>query len=171
VLIEYSDFECPYCAVFTREVLPGLEQAYVKTSRIQIAFRHLPLEGAHRFGLSAAQAAECATPQGKFWEMHDQLFANAPQLDDDSLRRYGAAIGLQSGAFDSCLRRRTYLEKIRAEMRDATALGIGGTPTFLIGQRQTDGRVRIASRFTGAAPFERFKAEIDKLINRVAAGS
>jgi protein-disulfide isomerase len=161
-IIEYSDFQCPYCSKFATEVFPRIDKAFVQTGQVLVAFRQLPLEAIHPFAMKAAEASECAAREGKFWEMHDRLFETPKTLDEDSVRKYALAIGLQSSAFDRCLKGdRT--AKIRADLQAAKVLGIEGTPSFLIGRLGPGGEVEVKVRLNGAQPFERFKAEIDKL--------
>lgn len=80
VLIAFSDFECPYCSRFAKDTLPVLDEKYVRTGRVRVAFRHLPIESIHPTAFKAAEASECAREQGRFWEMHDRLFDQFKQL-------------------------------------------------------------------------------------------
>ena len=108
-LIVYSDFECPFCSRFALDTWPSLEQKYVSTGKVRVAFRHLPIESIHRYALKASEAAACADQQAKFWPMHDVLFKNPKQLDDASLAKYakelkldgsGVRIGTGQGSVD-----------------------------------------------------------------------
>src|SRR5689334_12321708 len=86
-IVEYSDFQCPYCGEYAREIFPRLDSNYIKSGKVRYYFRDLPL-ASHTFALGAAQAARCAGEQGKFWEMHDHLFANQTALAPADLSRY-----------------------------------------------------------------------------------
>jgi protein-disulfide isomerase len=167
-IIEYSDFQCPYCGTVEREALPEIRKRYVDSGKVLLAFRHLPLEGIHPFALNAAQAAECAGREGKFWEMHDRLFARQGQLDDSSLRQSFSALGLGGRRFDDCLAGST-INKIRGEAKDANALAVTGTPTFLFGRTLGDGRVSVAQRLSGALPTVQFEQILDRLLESAQA--
>jgi protein-disulfide isomerase len=161
VLIQYSDFECPFCARFARDTLPGLKAAYVRTGQLLVAFRHMPLPN-HPFAHKAGEGAECAADQGKFWEMHDQLFKAPGQLDEDSLRKHARALGMDGVRFDDCLTGRKE-EKVRTDALQARSVRITSTPTFFVGSMQPDGRVKVVHRFSGAQPASAFEAAIAKV--------
>ena len=158
VLIQYADFQCPYCARFARETLPALEAKYVCTGRLLVAFRHLPLPN-HPFALKAGQASECAGNQGKFWQMHDLLFKDPSQLDDASLRSHARTLRLDGNRFDDCLAGRME-EKVRTDALQARSLRVSSTPTFFIGALQADGRVKVVQRLSGAQPAAAFESAI-----------
>jgi protein-disulfide isomerase len=160
-LVEYSDFQCPYCGVFARETLPRLEQEYVADGRIRIVFRYLPLP-IHPFAFKAAEGAECAARQGRFWEMHDQLFRNQDHLDEDSLRQYATAVGIGMARFAVCLGGEA-AERIEHDRRHASDLGFFGTPVFLVGSIQGNGRLRVNEIITGARPLAQFASALDRL--------
>lgn len=163
VVVEYSDFECPFCSSFAHTILPQLEKEYVTTGKVLFALRQLPLETIHRNARAAAEAAECADRQGKFWPMHDALFANPGKLEPVALRGYASQIGLDLRAYEACLTHAAS-RAVSEDVASATQFGVASTPTFLIGKRQPDGRVKLTSRFAGAAPFDRFRQELDKLL-------
>lgn len=169
VIIEYSDFQCPFCASFAKQTLPTLNRDYVDTGKVLMAFRHLPLESIHPFAFDAAVAAECAGEQDKFWEMHDLLFETPKELNTEKFNQYGEALQLNA-AFGECLKG-DMRKKIRAEMQSVASLGLATTPTFFIGPREADGRVRVTARISGAAPLERFEAEIDRVVERASNAS
>ena len=169
-MVIYSDFQCPFCAKFARETLPALEEQYVKTGKILIAFREYPLP-IHPFAQKAAEAALCANRQGKFWEFHDDLFANPQALDLMSLNARAAHLGLKSTDFASCLEGQT-AALVQADKTGGGTLGVAGTPTFLVGPILADGRLKVAQRFSGAKPLAEFQGILDKLVGapKVAAG-
>jgi protein-disulfide isomerase len=125
------------------------------------AFRHLPLPN-HAHAFAAASAAVCAELQGKFWEMHDRLFANAKALKDAPWRTFAGDLGLDRARFDSCLRAEGP-ETVGKDLALAQALEISGTPAFLIGTTDPGG-VRISNRIDGALPIGSFKSIIDPLL-------
>ena len=129
MLVEYGDYECPHC---------GAAHPIVKEIRrrlgngLRFAFRHFPLSRIHPHSERAAEAAEAAATQGKFWQMHDQLFEHQDALDDESLLVYAAAIGLDVGRFEHDLTAHVYLERVQADLESAVRSGAHGTPTFFI---------------------------------------
>jgi protein-disulfide isomerase len=163
VLIEYSDLQCPYCGVFARDMLPAIEKDYVDTGKVRLVFRHLPLDTLHPFARPAAESAECAGRQGKFWEMHDRLFADQHALDAGGLSASATALGLNRKAYDACMRGDA---KARVEEDAASAKGYGvtGTPAFFLGLAQEDGRVKVVQRISGAVPVAQFRIALDKLV-------
>lgn len=161
VLIEWSDYQCPYCARAQEQVLPAIEAAYIKTGRVQLAFRHNPLESIHPHAAKAAEAALCARRQGRFWEMNTELFRASKTLGDAALTRHATAVGLDVSAFSACLQGRVTSKQVAEDAKQATELGLTGTPAFLIGRRQVDGRVRITAVLLGSRAFEVFVEAIE----------
>ena len=164
VLIVYSDFECPFCSKFAQETLPSLEKKYVSAGTLLLAFRHFPLPS-HSRALIAAEAAECAGREGKFWEMHDLLFQDRRRLADKDLRTYANRLGLDRKGFDACLLEHA-LGKVQTDVASGRALGITGTPSFFLGTLEADGRVRITRRLSGARPLPDFEAAIDSVLKQ-----
>lgn len=129
VLIEYADFQCPYCAR-AHQALTSLRQKHGE--RMTLVFRHLPLTDLHPFAGPAAQAAEAAGAQGKFWEMHDALFENQGMLDEDALPAMAASLQLDADRFRSELEGGQHSARVESDVRAAHAAGASGTPTFFI---------------------------------------
>jgi protein-disulfide isomerase len=163
VMIAFADFQCPYCGRFAREVLPELEEDYVKTGRVQLVYRHLPLPN-HSLAIPAAQAAECAGEQGQFWPMHDRLFAEGAQHDRTSLTSAAASVGIDIQRFESCFDGPNVAELVRRDAEKARSLGLIGTPSFLIGLRLPDGDVKVTRAFSGVLPADGFRAELERAI-------
>ena len=161
-MVVYSDFQCPFCGKFARETLPAIQDQYVKTGKVLLAFREYPLP-IHPFAQKAAEAALCAGRQGKFWEFHDDLFANQQALDPVSLSARAAQLGLETGPFASCLKGQT-AALVQADRTGGGPLGIAGTPTFLVGRLLADGRMKVTQRFSGAKPVAAFQAILDELV-------
>ncbi len=163
VVIQYSDFQCPYCAKFAQETLPRVVKAYVDKGKLLIAFRHLPLEAIHAEAAKAAEAAECGGLQGKFWEMHDALFRDVRQLDARTHAARASELGLDVPQFSECLQgdRAT---RVQADLADARQLGIARTPTFLFGTPRADGTVTIVQRESGALPCQLLSGIVEKLL-------
>jgi len=146
-IYEYSDFECPFCG----RVQPTVEQvlrAYPKEIRVE--FRNYPLE-IHPRAMPSAIAGVCADEQGKFWEMHDKMFANQLALSDADLARYAADIGLNISAFQTCIASDEASQKVQKDMLEAAAVGVQATPSFKVGE----------TFVRGAQPFDKFKQAID----------
>jgi protein-disulfide isomerase len=161
-VIVYSDFQCPFCGHFADTAFRELDTDYIAEGKVVFAFRHFPLSD-HNQAFAAASAAACAGRQGKFWEMHDQLFANAKTLATAPWRTFAADLGLNRAQFDSCLDKEGP-EIVRRDLALAEPLEISGTPSFLIGRVGPDGRVRVLDRVAGAVPFISFKKIIDPLL-------
>ena len=160
-VIEYSDYQCPFCGEYAREVFPRLDSDYVKSGKVRYYFRDLPLP-AHPQALPAALAARCAGEQGKFWEMHERLFANQNALGADALKQHAAALGLDAARFNDCLTAGKYRTPVVRSMASAERLRIDGTPAFLIGVLDANGEtVRVSQVLLGAKDFEEFKAVLD----------
>jgi protein-disulfide isomerase len=163
-IVEYSDFECPYCGLYEREDSPEVLKNFVKTGAVKLFFRDLPLPF-HRHAMQAARAAHCAGDQGKYWEMHDSLFANQRDLSDAALRERAKTLGLDTDKFNEWLSSDKYTEDIRKSISDAEKLGVTGTPTFFIGTISADGNeVTIKKRIAGTRPYEVFKSALDEVI-------
>ncbi|MGH7773715.1 MAG: DsbA family protein [Candidatus Binatia bacterium] len=152
-LIEFSDFQCSFCRKFWETTLPLLDKKYLQTGKVKFVYRHFAILG--KPSMAAAQAAECAGEQGKFWEYHDKLFASAGSplaFTDGRLKGYARELGLKSQAFNRCLDSGKYLKKVEGETAIAAFLGARGTPAFLL-----NGQLLV-----GAQPFEVFEAAIER---------
>jgi protein-disulfide isomerase len=163
-IIAYSEFQCPFCARFAAETMPALEAEYLAAGKAMLVFKHLPLESIHPEAFKAAESAECAGEQGRFWQMHDRLFANQRGLFEQNLRTWGAEIGLDQTRFTECLAGRM-TARVRGHMEEAREFGIGGTPAFLIGRVDGEGRVQVTDRITGARPVGDFHQVLGRLLN------
>jgi protein-disulfide isomerase len=152
--------------MFAHEVLPVLERDYISTGKVVLAFRHLPLK-IHQFALGAAVASECAGDQGKFWQMHDALFADQKALDLDSVAQRVKQENLDRPQFSSCLAAHAG-DRVERDMAAAKALQVNGTPTFFIGQIDANGRVKVEKRFSGTLPVNEFTSMMDSFV--AAAG-
>jgi protein-disulfide isomerase len=127
-IVEFADFQCPYCADAARSVNDLLAKY---PGKIRFAYRHFPLTG-HSNAFRAAEAGECAGEQGKFWEMHDILFANQTVLNEEKLFSYAAEIGLDQTKFADCMESRRTRAAIEQDLADGQKYGVIGTPTFFL---------------------------------------
>jgi protein-disulfide isomerase len=132
-------------------------------------FKHLPLEKIHSSAMRAAKAAECARAQGRFWDMHDRLFAKPKALQEPDLLERAKALDLELEEFAACLRGEM-TERVRNDLREAEELQISSTPTFLIGVVDSNARFTAKDRIAGAQPFARFKAVLDRLLSQRPGG-
>lgn len=163
VILEFSDFECPFCGVFSREVLPQIRSTYVDTGKVSFAFRHLPLSF-HAGARPAAAAATCAGRQKRFWDLHDAVFADQGMLNEPNfIGRVSSSLGLDPAAMNACVSDANVLASVQADIDAANALRITGTPTFLIGLAEPEG-VRVKHALTGARPYADFSRAIDALL-------
>ena len=161
-LVMYSDFQCPYCGRFARETLPAIQEQYVRTGKVLLAFRQFPLAN-HGFAQKAAEAAKCAGQQGKFWPFHDRLFVNQQALDVASLKDYASTVELEPNQFATCLDGQMEAS-VRTDNDGGELLGVTGTPTFVAGPMLPDGRLKVRERFSGAQPL----IEFQRILNRLA---
>ncbi len=152
MIVEFSDYQCPYC----HQVEPVIKDLLAKYGdKVSLAYRDLPLRQIHPQAQIAAEASRCAEEQGKFWEYHDQLFA-ASKLDHDSLLDYARTLKLDDKQFDSCLTAEKYKAEIDQDLREGMQAGVTGTPGFFI-----NGVV-----FSGSQPKESFAKTIDEELSR-----
>jgi protein-disulfide isomerase len=157
-VIEYADFQCPVCKRAESSVLAQIERDYVTTGQVKIEFRMFPFLGQESF--DAAQAAEAAREQGKFWEYHDALF-NAQRRENsgafayDKLVAIAREVGLDIAMFERALANNTYLKGIQDEADAARDAGVNSTPVFFVGD----------TKIVGAQPYEVFQAEIDRALH------
>ena len=166
VLVEFSDFQCPFCGRYTRETLPQVERDYVDTGKIRYVFRHFPLERLHPLALRAAEAGDCAHQQGKFWPMHTRLFGNQQALAEADLTRSAEALGLDMSSFQQCMASQsTSPVRVRQDQTEGSRAGITGTPTFFIGTMTPAGKVHVLKRLVGAQPYASFKTTLDVLLS------
>ncbi len=149
-LVAFSDFQCPFCA----RVVPTLEQLRSEYGdRVRVVFKHFPLP-IHPQAMQAHQAALAAGEQGKFWEMHDRIFADQQSLGRESLIAHAKALGLNVAKFERALDSPELEKRIRADVEEGSRVGVRGTPTFVV-----NGRL-----FSGAQPYESFKAQIEQAL-------
>ena len=150
IIIEFSDFQCPFCGRFYSQTLPQLKKEYIDTGKVKLVYRDFPLP-MHQHAQKAAEAAGCAEEQGKFEEFHNKVFENQKALTDENLKAYAGDLGLDQSAFDSCLDSGKRAAEVKKDANDGKAAGVSGTPSFFIN----------GQRLVGAQPFAAFKSIID----------
>jgi protein-disulfide isomerase len=162
-LIEFSDFQCPFCGRHVRDTAAQLDKEYVSTGKLRHVFMDLPLEMIHKVAFKAAEGAHCAGEQGKYWEMHDRLFENQNKLE--LLTPHAEAIGLNVPKFEECLNSGRHAAAIRQDIAEAEKAGVTGTPTFFLAYTDPkSSKIKTVRRLSGAKPYSAFKTEIDKLL-------
>jgi protein-disulfide isomerase len=152
-IIEFSDYECPFCTRFYEETLPLIEQNYIDTGKVKFVYRDYPL-GFHPNAQKAAEAAECAGEQGKYWEMHDKLF-DGGALDTTSLKQYAEDIGLDTASFNDCLDSGEMASEVQQDFSDGQSYGVSGTPSFFIN----------GVLIVGAQPYDAFEQAIEQALS------
>jgi len=163
-ILEFSDFDCSYCAKYATEIYPLLDHAYIQAGKVKYFFRDLP-GPEHPNALFKARVARCAGDQDKFWEAHDRLFKDQSPFDGPGLVSFGEALGLDRVAFNGCITSDRHLEAIGRSALGATRMRINGTPAFLIGPLSEDGSVLRATKvFLGAESFQAFRTVLDDLL-------
>jgi len=151
VIIEFSDYQCPFCARFWSQTLPALKSEYIDTGKVKFVYRDFPLTSIHPMAMSAAEATECVRDQGgddAFFEMHDAIFENQPALSDSLLRKLASDLGYD---INDCLDSGEFRSEVQNDLSDGQAAGGRGTPYFVIN----------GIPLSGAQPFSAFKQVID----------
>lgn len=150
-IIEFSDFQCPYCAKFYTQTLPQIKENYIDTGKVKFVYRDFPLSF-HPYAKKAAEAAECAHEQGKFWEFHDKIYENQNTLNNESLKQYAIDLGLNKDQFNTCLDTGKMSQEVMKDLQDGSSYGVTGTPAFFIN----------GTKLVGAQPYEAFQRIIEQ---------
>jgi protein-disulfide isomerase len=142
-IVEYGDYQCPGCANFDIVTLPDVKERLVATGKARFVYRDFPLDQIHPHARLAAHAAACADEQGKYWQVHDLLFQGQPDWSSGNaeriIRGYAQAASLDMARYSECMESARYAGRIQASYEEGVALGVGGTPQFLIGGRIYEG--------------------------------
>jgi protein-disulfide isomerase len=147
-IVEWSDFQCPFC----QRVGPSLKQVFdTYGDRVKLVYREYPLPN-HPNARPASEAGQCANEQGKFWPMHDKMFANQQRLGASDLKQYASELGLDTATFNACFDTHKYAAQVEADIAAGNDAGVNGTPALFINGRM----------LSGAQPFEAFKKIIDE---------
>jgi len=163
-VVEFSDFQCPFCSRFFEQTLPLIEENYIDTGKIKFVYKDLPLDNLHPNARAAHIAAECADEEGKFWEYHDVLFEKQAEWRslvssdlDITLSQFAVDLGMQAASFESCMESQDIADEVNQDTLEAARYGTTGTPTFFIGTEE-DGFIKLV----GAQPYAAFQAAIDE---------
>ena len=164
-IIEFSDFQCPFCRVFWHDTLPSIKKDYVDTGKVQFVYRDFPLSF-HPASIPSALAADCAKDQNKYWEMHDKMFSEEQKQGTGTitygipeLKKWAKEIGLNMGDFNQCLDSQKYKAEVDKDTADGSRAGVSGTPTLFIN----------GIAIVGAQPYSAFKTAIDKALSEASA--
>ena len=164
-LVEFSDYQCPFCARHARETFPQIQRDFIDTGKLKYVFRDFPIESIHPDAFSAAATARCAGAQGKFWDMHDRLFANQSALGQAQAPLHAQALGLDAQLVRRCLDSGNHTAEIRRDIEDGLKAGLRSTPTFFLGSTDPgDVSIKVQRMLVGAQPYARFKDAIESLL-------
>ena len=165
-IVEFSDYQCPFCARYSNDTFPQLERDYIETGRVRYVFRDFPIEGAHPQAFKAHEAVHCAAEQGKRREMHKKVFASQRAMSVSDLTTHAVALGLDKPRFEKCLAQGSQAAKVRSAMSAGEQAGVRGTPTFFVGLTEPNSqKLKAVRRIVGAQPYSAFKAAIDELLS------
>jgi protein-disulfide isomerase len=159
-LVEFTDYQCPFCQRFHVTTFPELKKQYIDTGKVRFYSRDMPLDF-HPNALRAAQAARCANEQGQFWTMRDRMGANPDKLDMPNLLTYAGDLKLDVNAFKSCVESEKYKNAVQTDVMEAMKIGASGTPTFILGKSTAEGVE--GELVVGAMPFPIFDQKIKDL--------
>ena len=163
-IIEFSDYQCPFCGRFVKNTLTEITQKYIDTGKVKYVFRDFPLDF-HKLAPKASEAANCAGDKGKYWEMHDKLFENQSALTLDNLRQYATDIGLDAESFNACIDSGKHAAEITKDLEDGKKAMVSGTPSFIIGKTQPGKKEIVGKKLVGARPFASFEQVIEPLLS------
>jgi protein-disulfide isomerase len=166
-LIEFSDFQCPFCGSFFSQSYHQLVSMYVDTGKVKFVYKQFPQVNVHPNAREAALASECANEQGKFWPYYDALFGNQTTWANlnftqasSTFKKYAAEIKLNTVRFNSCLDSSKYSSIVDKDLQEGSTYGVDSTPTFYVGNERNG-----YTQFVGAQPFSSFQLVIDRLVN------
>ena len=162
-IIEFSDYQCPFCRQFVETTLPALKKDYVDAGKLRYVFRDFPLDQIHPQARKAAEAARCANDQGRYWEMHDLLFQNQQALQPEQLTLYAERLNLDVKTFRTCLEGGKHRALVQKNYSDGISAGVRGTPAFFLGKTRADDTIE-GVLITGARPLNDFRQEIERIL-------
>ncbi|MBI2202498.1 MAG: DsbA family protein [Candidatus Rokubacteria bacterium] len=164
-IVEFSDYQCPFCRRHSSDVFPEIVKDYVKTGKVRYVFRDFPIASLHPQAHRLHEAAHCAGDQGRYWQMHERLFEESQRSDTKDLVARARALGLDGPRFERCLAGGVHATRVRQGVADAEKARVRGTPSFFLGFTERDGAPIQPQRLVvGAQPYEAFKQAIDGLL-------
>jgi protein-disulfide isomerase len=172
-LIEFTDYQCPFCRRYSTETKPQLVKDYVETGKLRYVMRQFPIESLHPQAPKAAEAALCAGDQGKYWEMDALLFKDQQPRQPEQLKALADEIGLDRARFGECLDGNTYAATVQDDLKAGMAAGVRGTPAFFLGLTASaePGQIRATETIVGAQPYPAFQQTIDRLLAQTGKGA
>ncbi|RJP44085.1 DsbA family protein [Candidatus Parcubacteria bacterium] len=153
--IEYGDYQCPFCAKLFNETEGLLRDEYVKTGKVKMVYRDFPLDGIHPYARPAAEAAQCAKDQGKFWAFHDALYERQAEIPSLKFASLAGELGMDSAAFGECVDSGKHKDAVEAEFQSGISLGVNSTPTVFVN----------GEKVIGSQPYETFKEAIERALS------
>jgi protein-disulfide isomerase len=169
-LVEFTDYQCPFCGRHVRDTYPQLQKEYIQTGKVQYFLKDFPLNS-HVFAKKASEAAYCAEDQGKYWEMHDKLFENQQALQLTNLITYAQQVGLDVPKFQACMDSGKHAARVQKNYSEGQAAGVRSVPSFYIGRIEPNGTVRVLQVIQGAKPYASFKEALDTVLAAASAGT
>jgi protein-disulfide isomerase len=164
-VVEFSDYQCPFCRRHSSQVLPELVKEYIKTGKVRYVFRDFPLTSLHPQAQRLHEAAHCAGDQGQYWQMHDRLFDDPQRTEATDLIARARTLGVDGPRFERCLAEGVHAARVRQGIADGEKARVRGTPTFFVGFTEPDGApIRPQRLLVGAQPYSVFKQAIDGLL-------
>jgi protein-disulfide isomerase len=164
-IVEFSDYQCPFCRRFSANTLPKLLRDYVDTGKLRYVFKDFPIPSIHAAATEAAIAARCAGAQGKYWQMHDRFFEQQKALAKRNWRGHAEALDLDLADFDACMEDAGHKKAVQQSITEGRCIGVTGTPAFFLGAISADGKtVKATEMVRGARPYGAFKQVIDRLL-------
>lgn len=160
-VVEFTDYECPFCRQFHTETFAQIKKQYIDTGKVRWITRDLPLE-MHHHALKAAQAAHCAAEQGKYWPMYDILLSSDSPLNEEAIKKSADRLSLDQKIFQTCLDSGRHLSEVRKDVADAKTIQITSTPTFVVAKTAKD--TLDGSVIVGAQSITAFQSAIDTLL-------
>jgi protein-disulfide isomerase len=161
-MVEYSDLQCPFCREYAATAFDRIKKNWIDRGKLRYLARDVPLDAMHPHARIAARAARCSGEKGNFWGMRTTLMRNGNLLSADFISRTAAALKLDASIFGRCLQEKTFDAEIAADMNEAAAIGVRGTPTFVLGR--TMGNTLEGVIIVGAQPYEAFDAKLKALL-------
>ena len=165
-LIEFSDYECPFCIRHFTQTMPEISKQMIETGRVHYVFRDFPISSIHPEAIAAHEATRCAAEQGLFWELHVRMFSPSGTHTAEAIESHAEAVGVDLDAFRACLASDRMVPLIEDSVATAARLGANGTPAFFIGLRNPEtNQVRLVQPISGAVPY----AEFERVVSAVEA--
>jgi protein-disulfide isomerase len=164
-MVEFADFECPFCGDFARDIFPRLKAQYIDTGRVRFAFRHLPLSN-HSYAANAAALTDCAARENQFWPMHDRLFSRPLDLSHKRILAHAASLDINRDRFNRCVADQAGMARVNLDLAAAKALGLSSTPTFVFGVLDQAGTLTIESAVMGIGSEEDFSNLLNDIMAR-----